>query len=65
MASRGDGGAWNRVSSYNIFRIKILGHEAAQIAESVGESDGDVSADIYTAGRLAVDGSVTGSEYRL
>ena len=60
VASRGDGGAWNRVSSYNIFRIKILGHEAAQIAESVGESDGDVSADIYTAGRLAVDGSVTG-----
>ena len=61
VASRGDGGAWNRVSSYNIFRIKILGHEAARIAESVSEpAGGDVSADIYTAGRLAVDGSVTG-----
>ena len=60
VASREDGGAWNRVSSYNIFRIKILGHEASQIAESVGESDGDVSANIYTPGRLALDGSVTG-----
>ena len=59
--SREDKGAWNTASAYSIFRIKILGHEAAQIAESVGEpSDGDVAANIYTAGRLAVDGSVTG-----
>ena len=58
--SREDEGAWNTASVYNIFQIKILGHEAAQIAKSVGEPHGDVSADIYTPGRLAVDGSVTG-----
>ena len=59
--SREDEGAWNRASIYNIFQIKILGHVGTPITESVSEpAGGDVSANIYTPGRLAVDGSVTG-----
>ena len=59
--SREDGGAWNTASAYSIFQIKILGHDGTPITESVGEpAGGDVSADIHTTGRLAVDGSVTG-----
>ena len=60
-ASREDEGAWNTASIYNIFQIKILGHEGAPITESVSEPAGeDASANIYTAGRLALDGTVTG-----
>ena len=60
-ASREDEGAWDALSVYSIFQIKILGHEGAPITESVSEPAGeDASANIYTAGRLALDGSVTG-----
>ena len=58
--SREDEGPW-APSSYSIFQIKILGHDGTPITESVSEpAGGDVSANIYTPGRLAVDGSVTG-----
>ena len=58
---REDEGAWNTASVYNIFQIKILGHDGTPITESVSEpAGGDVSANIYTPGRLALDGSVTG-----
>ena len=60
-ASRENEGAWDTLSVYNIFQIKILGHDGTPITESVSEpAGGDVSANIYTPGRLAVDGSVTG-----
>ena len=59
--SRENEGAWNTASVYNIFQIKILGHDGTPITESISEpAGGDVSANIYTPGRLAVDGSVTG-----
>ena len=57
---REDEGPWEP-SAYSIFQIKILGHDGTPITESVSEpSDRDVAANIYTAGRLALDGSVTG-----
>ena len=58
--SREDEGPW-APSAYSIFQIKILGHDGTPITESVSEpAGGDVSANIYTPGRLALDGSVTG-----
>ena len=58
--SRENEGPW-APSSYSIFQIKILGHDGTPITESVSEpAGGDVSANIYTPGRLALDGSVTG-----
>ena len=58
--SRIDGGDWT-TSHNSSLQIKILGHDATPITESVSEpAGGDVAANIHTTGRLAVDSNVTG-----